>query len=275
MSNIPELSITGGLGSDLERILPFVDVSRYKKIRLCVLADTILLIQLEWSYDGKTAAVATSFRCPSDMHKTETYDVVLPYVRLKIQNHSGRDNLILNTYTLPSGVNEAVESVNRAFPVATVVPLITGVLFPAFEEFLIPLLRKEFGHIFNPPEPTLARELPPPIAQDPIASEIKERAKSPFFKRKKETTITTKHVACLDHRLPQFLPVGAILVGDKQGRATVLPKGLPGDILKMGADGMPHWVSEFAYPPTSDPRTTALLDQQRTVKWEKEEDTSQ
>lgn len=275
MSDIPELSIRGGLGTDLERIGPFVDVHQYKKIRLCVVADTILLIQLEWSPDGETPAISTSFRCPSDMYKSESYDVILPYVRLKVQNHSGKENNKLSSFCSPTGVNSATS--DRGFE--QIAPALTNHLLPAFTNTILPclveLLRKEFGHVLEQPAAldvsrTISSEV---VVKDPIAVDIKERSKSPFFRKKKEVVVGPKHTACVDHRLPQFLPVGCILVGDKQGRAVSLPKGLPGDVLKIGIDGLPHWVSEFGYPPISDERTTKLLEEQRkTVRWEKEEE---
>lgn len=276
MAQISELMFTQGLGDDLERVTAFTSVEKYKKIRVCSISDVILQINLEWSYDGFTRTVASSYRTPSDQAKTDIYEVVLPYVRFRVINQTGRPNNLLTIYVAGVGLNKAVtqlklEDKNKIF----------------LDDYLLPALAGQGGTSAAPSSTSSGVNEVPEVPRGSVVG-VREnleenrgsggaevvppstpKDKAPFFRlTRKKVESSPKHTTCLDHRLPSFVPVGALLVGDRNGRVSLLAKGMPGDVLKISADGKPHWVSEFQYPPVSDPVTTRLLSAQKLEKME-------
>jgi hypothetical protein len=45
----------------------------------------------------------------------------------------------------------------------------------------------------------------------------------------------------VDYRMPDFIHQDVILIGGKNGRVRALPKGLPGQTLKIGEGGSVEW----------------------------------
>ena len=94
---IVELSVDKGLAIEglTEWLGKYVRVDDYKRLRVVSASDVILQISMEWSHNGREPipgirTIMQTWRTPSDMYKKEDVPIVLPYVRMRILNSSGK-----------------------------------------------------------------------------------------------------------------------------------------------------------------------------------------
>jgi hypothetical protein len=75
------------------------------------------------------------------------------------------------------------------------------------------------------------------------ACEGEQRGKSPFKSRifGKKSSDSSPKGTMVDYRMPDFIHQDVILIGGKNGRVRPLPKGLPGQTLKIGEGGSVEW----------------------------------
>lgn len=88
------LSVLTPLGGNHEFVSEYVDVGDYKRIRMNTYSDTILQVILEWTYDldCNRSPIQNSCRTPSTIWRSESYEVIMPFVRVRILNQSGKAN---------------------------------------------------------------------------------------------------------------------------------------------------------------------------------------
>jgi len=145
------------------------------------------------------------------MWKVEKLEVLLPYCRIRVLNSSGvnNDSFHLLVYAEPYFLIPEVPEV--AAEVKTKKGMFSRYKSPGQRRVSI----KPDTELFNPPFP----------GGSPGKGGL------------------------VDYRLPGFIPKGALLVGDKNGKVSVLPKGASGEYLMIDSDGFPSWM--LPYPPVN------------------------
>lgn len=202
--SIQALSRTTSLVESNELVLPllggFVDVSAYKQLRFSIFPSTTLDLIVEWSHDNQRKGPTFTFRCSENVWKLDWIEVILPYVRLRIVNKSGRpcNDLVVHVWS-PK---------NRAIPIPP----------PDAPKSMV------VGEI-------VTRSLSPLSIEPPAKGKW-----SMHFPRKDQKD----KIPLRDERLPKFIPEGSILMGGSGGKVLILPKGNIGDILMMTVDGLEY-----------------------------------
>jgi hypothetical protein len=204
--------------SEIERLTKYVDVSEFKKLRLCGYADCLIDIHLEWSYNGSIKCITTSLKLLAQLWKSEEVAVLMPYLRLHIINNSNKINesLMISLYSFGNKINPSI------------IPTIQEPIENA------PVIQKSLSDI-----------------------EDKPKAKRVWFSKK------SPKQECRDNRLPGFIPMNSILIGNNKVMITSLPQGNVGDILMMACDG-PRWI-ERNYEGKQDQSTQINLQDEFTL----------
>ena len=88
----------------IEHVLPgsgYVDVSSYERVRIAFMSNVVVKVVIEWSYDGLTTGPFLIFRCSPCQWKSDLYDVIMPYLRVRILNESGvvTNDLVVHTWS--------------------------------------------------------------------------------------------------------------------------------------------------------------------------------
>lgn len=87
---------------------PFVYIGNCENIRISIYSTTILKVFLEWSSDAMRLGPLQSFRCTSNMWKTDLYPVIMPYLRIHIVNESGHPCEELSIHTWCPGCDNMI-----------------------------------------------------------------------------------------------------------------------------------------------------------------------
>lgn len=214
------------LYDNIDRITPFVDVSRYYKLRICGHSDTLTDVQLDWSPDGVERALTSAIKIGSGMWRSEEQKVLFPFVRLHVINSSGKNNgaLKITVHSFgPQNTSNAGEEM-RLPPAAQEAPAAPAEL----AESDAPMHQVRFA--INPS---------PRSIDDANAAAAPPKKRNWIQKR-----MSPKHT-CRDDRLPGFLPFNSILTTDKKGNVVPLAPGNRGDVLTMTASG-PTWVAPLS-----------------------------
>lgn len=203
----------------------YVKVDHLSFFRINVFSDVMVKVQFEWSYDGKTKCSITSVRSGSRLWRSEKVDVLMPYTRIRIINESGalNEELVVHAFSKSDGRRPSVKFEEP--PTKTQTPM-------GLEDLT---LDEESHKIFT--GPVVSREI--------NFTQSEERnttpKKRPWFSRKDKAPSVDK-IAHRDTRMPDFIPEGSILMGGKQGKIILLPRGVPGEYLMVDEDGLPHWT---------------------------------
>lgn len=194
------------LGDEIDRISDFVDVSRYKKLTLCVYSDTLTDIHIEWSYNGITKCLSSAIKVASRHWRSERVEVLMPFMRLHIINNSGALNLELITRVFNLGrIYDKESTISQA-----------------------------------PPPKEAVRMLPSSCSEvttDDHHVTLQPAAKKAWYKK----ALSPKH-QCRDDRIQGFLPKNSLLTTDSRGNIVPLAPGNVNDVLVMGSSG-PQWLS--------------------------------
>jgi hypothetical protein len=226
---------------NLEYVSEYIDVSKYKRLRLNSYGDTILQFILEFTYDPKgliETPLKISGRSPSDLWRSEIYDVVFRYVRIRILNQSGKINRSLIAILCGCGLikRENDDILVNKEKNELKVEIKDEIREEAKNDKKIELEKLE----------KIEKTCSSPLRSSYVTTDerVKEKNHRNFFLKKKERPLS---VGSLDPRLPGFISKNSILVGDKMGKITCLPAANIGDVLQIDSSGSPSWT--MIYPP--------------------------
>lgn len=203
------------LDERLEYISDWIECD-FKRVRLNSYSDLILQVNLEFCHDIDTKILDTlkiPARTPSGMWRSAVSDVMFPYVRIRIINQTAKKN-------------------------ETLCVILSG-LSP---------LKKEIHSVKSESSPRISGKKPEDSPSS-LSLDDDSKPKHRLFFGKKRPLSQSKQappVSILDQRLPPYIPQDCILIGGKMGKSTILAKGNPGEILRMGISG-PEW--HLVYPP--------------------------
>ena len=235
---LKNLEIADPLKDTIEHKTEFVNVSKYRKLKITSFSDTIVQVNLDFSNDGINTGCNNMFRIASDRWATEEFLVQMDYLRIRVVNQSGKQNEKISIAVTPVKYNEvflheAERKSQRLSAIET---------------------SRSFSNDLNlssdvPPEPSFSAPAPP--AKEEEEKKKKKRFQSPFSKSRRERDSKSKSTV-LDYRIPQSIPEGALLYGGKLGELKILPKGQPGDALVIGPEGELMWKKLFTPSESSD-----------------------
>lgn len=211
---IESLNITTPLIDRKEFIGEYVNVSDYKELRIAYYSDVQLRLHLEFSIDKKQKGISVSHIVPSDLWRSDTIKIVMPYLRVRLINESFgttiNNNIVVSFFS-----HSKVRFSNMSAPIGKI------------EELDI-INERQSGEFQLPPSNTQYA--------DP------NRPKSPWWRKKKEKQ-PTQMVSQIDYRLPNLVMEHSVLVGGKQGRIIGYPKGQVGNILAINERGQVQWMN--------------------------------
>lgn len=209
----------------------FYYVGDCKALRIGTCADLLLNLQLEWSYDGEHKGVTTSCHIAT-MWRSSKIDIEMPYVRLRVVKNVPTPNKDLTISVMKWAKFERKRvSLPRDIP----------------QDFPKSILKEIPEPLSLPPTSpvTLTKTEPVSVISLPTNQPVqspRKHSKSPFSRfRKKSETPSPKSLPVRDPRIPEYLPKGAILFCGDSNSLKLLPRGLPNEVLMMGADGTPEW----------------------------------
>lgn len=211
----------------------FFYVGDCKALRIGSCADILMNLQLEWSYDGEHKAVQTGCHIAT-MWRSNKVDIEMPFVRLRVVKNVPTQNKDLTISVMKWAKFEKKRvSLPRDVPHSILKDIPEPLSLPPTSP--VTLTKTE-------PSPRVSME----AVQSPTPE--KKHSKSPFARfRKKSEPSSPKSLPVRDPRIPEYLPKGAILYCGESNSLRLLPRGLPNEILTMGADGTPEW--RMPYPP--------------------------
>lgn len=253
MSDIAELNISNPLKERIEFATPYTDVSRFRKLKILTLSDTILQVNVEFSEDGQDLGSSNLYRIASGVWKCEEVITQMTYMRIRVVNQSGKINEKLVVKVTPVKLNELFQPADgKASPrprdalsgSAGTLPSLADALSlapsePASTTSAAPISKIE--SMMSDPGSTIVQ----PATEEAHESheEKKKRFKSPFSLRRNSSKV--KQIR--DYRLPELVPRGCLLIGGNNGSVQPLPLGNPGEVLMISEQGLPEWV-KLSFP---------------------------
>jgi len=245
MKRVEELSNSKQLMERKEWYSEWVKVDTHELFKLCILADVMLSTEIQFSSsEDKEKPVMTkvTIKSASKLWKYVCKHVKLPYCRLKIENSTSiLNNELSVTFLLTKPVQKHVHFEP-----------------PKHEPPKLELPKEESHHECETDITDTSECLSLDITKTPSMGAIgnsgekeKRRFSSPFHKRphvhlRKLSAPPEKKIPVKDHRLPDFIPKGSILIGDTASNIKMLPIGLPDQVLTATPDGL-EW--KFPFPP--------------------------
>lgn len=248
MEELANLNIESPLKERIEFATPYVNVSRFRKLKILTLSDVILQVNIEFSEDGKELGSSNLYRIASGVWKCEEVITQMMYMRIRVVNQSGKINEKLIIKVTPVKLNEIYcppEQGSKTLPAPRGEPALSPKTSPVQHAEPVQSMPAAAQPEMVKIEPIPADE--PAEASHESVEEKKKRFKSPFSLRR--STKAKKTV--VDYRFPDVIPPGCILIGGKNGSVQVIPLGNPGDVLMINDQGLPEFtkLSMPAYKP--------------------------
>lgn len=241
LEDLANLNIAAPLKERIEFATPYIDVSRFRKLKILTLSDVILQVHVEFSEDGQDLGSSNLYRIASGVWKCEEVITQMTYMRIRVVNQSGKINEKLCVKVTPVKLNEIYQNPSDVAP-APIVSVPTG----------LPSSRSVGSELSNsagalPSVEVEVTKIEPVLdgaqAAEDSHEEKKKRFKSPFSLRRSSSKV--KNVR--DYRIPELVPRGCLLIGGNNGSIQALPLGNPGEVLMINDQGIPEWV-KFSLP---------------------------
>lgn len=252
MEYLAELNISTCLKERIEFATPYVDVSRFRKLKILTLSDVILQVHVEFSEDGDQLGSHTLYRIASGVWKCEEIVTQMTYMRIRVVNQCGKPNERLTIKVTPVKLNEIYQpDASRLSSMSSRGLGGSTDVLPSFSDPSIEPIKSEpkqdaSKQDLSKQDSIVAKieavEEEPKKEQEPI-EEKKKRFKSPFSLRKSSSKLKSNK----DYRIPEIVPKGCILFGGNNGSIQALPLGNPGDVLIINDQGLPEW-SKLSFP---------------------------
>jgi hypothetical protein len=109
--NLDNLRISDAMTSDYIRETNYVDVSKYKHLRITSFSDCDLILYISFSHDGSTTGPTYDHPMKANQWATRRVDIILPYIRLRIVRNEGVVNTMLIVNSLGRYTPESVEKI--------------------------------------------------------------------------------------------------------------------------------------------------------------------
>jgi hypothetical protein len=243
MEELAELNIDSPLKERIEFATPYKDVSRFRKLKILTLSDTILQVNVEFSEDGNGLGSSNLYRIASGVWKCEEVITQMTYMRIRVVNQSGKINERLVIKVTPVKLNEIYRAPEQSIaPKSASLEALPD--SPSVASASVASVQQA-AHLAAVPElvkidPVIDSSADQAAEHSGAESveEKKKRFKSPFSLRRSSTKV--KNVR--DYRIPELVPRGCLLIGGNNGSIQALPLGNPGEILMINEQGIPEWV---------------------------------
>ena len=241
------LQITEPLEFRIEKIFGPYSSDEYlhpKYSRLVGISSLSIIVNLKWVLDPETpenTKLESQIRFPADHWRSEEIKVLAPYFYVQIMKPDGmaqqeHTSMKLEFFTMRK---------RGSIPL----PEIPKNVESSDEPVKVKERRVSFDDFSERSTPKDSTEMV--IIED---GNTVQRTKSPFKtrlfgKKKFEVGSVKLPLPSTDFRIPSYIAEGAILLGGKNGRFELLPRGhSPGMYLMINEEGKPEW--RLPYPPT-------------------------
>ena len=202
--NLDNLRISDAMTSDYIRETIYVNVSKYKHLRITSFSDCDLLLYVSFSHDGSTTGPTYDHQLKANQWSTRRVDIILPFIRLRVVRNEG----VVNT-------NLVINCLGRYTPD----PVEQSVVDNKVDEM----------------EPVKDEQ---PRSKSPFRKFVEKR------KSVVSSNAPSQKIAVSDERLPQFISRGSLLVGSFSNNLICIPPPEQGvDSHLCYIDNSFQWVS--------------------------------